>query len=120
MIEQALREELSQHLAACPSELSAERRGYRYGHYPPAVADSLCGAARLGGAACPGRRGGVPDAFPPELWKRIRTTNLLQRTFREYRRRTRPMQVFPSPESAERNYYGVTDYLNRNWEEHGQ
>ncbi len=27
------------------------------------------------------------------------------------------MQVFPNPESAERIYYGVTDYLNQNWEE---
>ncbi len=52
-------------------------------------------------------------AFPPELWKKIRTTNVLERTFREYRRRTRPMQVFPNPESAERIYYGVTDYLNQ-------
>jgi transposase-like protein len=56
-------------------------------------------------------------AFPPELWKKIRTTNVLERTFREYRRRTRPMQVFLNPASAERIYYGVTDYLNRNWEE---
>jgi putative transposase len=59
-------------------------------------------------------------AFPPELWKKIRTTNVLERTFREYRRRTRPMQVFPNPDSAERIYYGVTDYLNRNWEERPQ
>ena len=59
-------------------------------------------------------------AFPSELWKKIRTTNILERTFREYRRRTRPMQVFPNPESAERIYYGVTDYLNQNWEERSQ
>jgi putative transposase len=59
-------------------------------------------------------------AFPPELWKKIRTTNVLERTFREYRRRTRPMQVFPNPESAERIYYGVTDYLNQNWAERSQ
>ncbi len=56
--------------------------------------------------------------FPAELWKKIRTTNVLERTFREYPRRTRPMQLFPNPESAERIYYGVTDYLNHNWEEH--
>ena len=56
-------------------------------------------------------------AFPAELSKKIRTTNILERTFREYRRRTRPMQFFPNPESAERIYYGVTDYLNQNWEE---
>lgn len=40
--------------------------------------------------------------FSQELWKKIRTTNVLERTFREYRRRTRPMQVFPNPKSAER------------------
>ncbi len=54
-------------------------------------------------------------AFPQELWKKIRTTNVLERIFREYRRRTRPMQIFPNPESAERIYYGVTEYLNQNW-----
>jgi transposase-like protein len=59
-------------------------------------------------------------AFPPELWKKIRTTNVLERAIRGYGRRTRPMQGFPSPESAERIYYGVTDYLNRNWEERPQ
>lgn len=30
------------------------------------------------------------------------------------------MQVFPNAESAERIYYGVTDYLNQNWEERPQ
>ena len=59
-------------------------------------------------------------AFPRELWKKIRATNALERTFREYPRRTRPMQVFPNAESAERIYYGVTDYLNRNSEERPQ
>jgi putative transposase len=47
-------------------------------------------------------------AFPQELWKKIRTTTVLERTFREYRRRTRPIQAFPNSESAERIYYGVT------------
>lgn len=27
------------------------------------------------------------------------------------------MLLFPKPESAERIYYGVIDYLNRNWKE---
>ena len=30
------------------------------------------------------------------------------------------LEVFPNPESAERIYYGVTDYLNQNWEERPQ
>jgi putative transposase len=32
--------------------------------------------------------------FDKELWKSIRTTNILERTFREMRRRTRPMNNF--------------------------
>jgi len=56
--------------------------------------------------------------FPKERWKTIRTTNILARAFREVRRRTRPMGVFPNAESAERIMYGVTDHLNTNWQEH--
>ena len=46
--------------------------------------------------------------FPKELWKKIRTTNGLERAFREVRRRTRPMGFFPNEQSAERIFYGVT------------
>jgi transposase-like protein len=53
-------------------------------------------------------------AFPKELWKKIRTTNILERDFREVRRRTRPMGVFPNGESAERIFYGVTNGLHDN------
>lgn len=57
-------------------------------------------------------------SFPRELWKTIRTTNILERAFREVRRRTRPMGVFTNAESAERIMYGVTQHLNTNWQEH--
>lgn len=57
-------------------------------------------------------------AFPRELWTKIRTTNILERAFREVRRRTRPMGVFTNAASAERIMYGVTQHLNANWEEH--
>lgn len=56
--------------------------------------------------------------FPQHLWKTIRTTNILERAFREVRRRTRPMGVFTNAESAERIMYGVTEHLNANWQDH--
>jgi len=56
--------------------------------------------------------------FPRPLWTKIRTTNILERAFREVRRRTRPMGVFTNAQSAERIMYGVTQHLNANWKEH--
>jgi len=53
-------------------------------------------------------------SFPKELWKKIRTTNILERDFREVRRRTRPMGVFPNEDSAERIFYGVTNGIHDN------
>ena len=53
-------------------------------------------------------------SFPKELWKKIRTTNMLERDFREVRRRTRPMGFFPHEESAERIFYGVTNGIHQN------
>ena len=54
--------------------------------------------------------------FDRELWHSIRTTNILERTFREIRRRTRPMNNFFTNEpSANRIMYGITDMLNKNW-----
>jgi transposase-like protein len=35
-------------------------------------------------------------------------------------RPARPVQLFPNLESAEKIYYGVTDYLNQNWQERPQ
>jgi putative transposase len=53
-------------------------------------------------------------SFPKELWKKIRSSNILEREFREVRRRTRPMGVFPNEESAERIFYGVTNGIHDN------
>jgi putative transposase len=51
-----------------------------------------------------------------ELWRSIRTTNILERAIREVRRRTRPMNNFFTNEaSADRIMYGITDMLNTNW-----
>ena len=53
-------------------------------------------------------------SFPKELWKKVRTTNMLEREFREVRRRTRPMRFFPNEESAQRIFYGVTNGIHQN------
>ncbi|OGU67029.1 MAG: hypothetical protein A3C56_13435 [Ignavibacteria bacterium RIFCSPHIGHO2_02_FULL_56_12] len=54
--------------------------------------------------------------FPKEHWKSIRTTNVLERSFREVRRRTRPMGgTFVNPASADRIYHNVFGMLNNNW-----
>jgi transposase-like protein len=53
-------------------------------------------------------------SFPKELWKKIRTTNVLERDFREVRRRTRPMGFFPQEQSAQRIFYGVTNSIHQN------
>jgi len=54
--------------------------------------------------------------FPRELWKVIRTTNILEREFREVRRRTRVFDnYFQSPESADRYHNGIFTYLNNHY-----
>lgn len=57
--------------------------------------------------------------FDRKYWKSIRTTNVLERSFREVRRRTRPMGgTFVNPESADRIYHNVFGLLNSNWKNH--
>lgn len=53
---------------------------------------------------------------PAAHWKKVRTTNVIERAFREVRRRTRPMSSFCNPESCDRIVYGVITNLNRSWE----
>lgn len=48
----------------------------------------------------------------PTLWVKIRTTNLIERRFRELRRRTRPMGVFSDRTSMERILYAVFAHEN--------
>ena len=48
----------------------------------------------------------------PIFRKRIRTTNAIERVFREVRRRTRPMGVFENRTSMERILYAVFLYEN--------
>jgi putative transposase len=53
--------------------------------------------------------------FPAEDHKKIRTTNALERAFREVRRRTRPMGVYVNAASADRIMFGVTEEMNERW-----
>ena len=54
----------------------------------------------------------VPEAH----WKKVRTTNVIERAFREVRRRTPPMSSFTNSQSCDRIIFGVTSHLNRSWE----
>jgi len=51
------------------------------------------------------------------LWRRIRTTNLIERAFVEVRRRTRPMGVFGNRGSMERILFAVFYHLNSKGQE---
>lgn len=52
------------------------------------------------------------------LWSRLRTTNLIERAFREVRRRTRPMGVMANKDSLQRIVFAVFYHLNQNWSQH--
>lgn len=54
---------------------------------------------------------------PQEYWARLRTTNAIERAFREVRRRTRPIGVFTHSQSLERIVYAVIHHLNETWKE---
>lgn len=47
--------------------------------------------------------------------KLIRTTNVIERSFREVRRRTRPMSCFNNTQSIERIVFAVIHNLNTRW-----
>ena len=50
-----------------------------------------------------------------QLWSRLRTTNLIERAFREVRRSTRPMGVMAHTQSLQRIVFAVFHHLNQNW-----
>lgn len=52
---------------------------------------------------------------PKDHWVRLRTTNVIERAFREVRRRTRPIGVFRNSQSLDRIVYAVIHYLNESW-----
>ena len=55
---------------------------------------------------------------PEKHRKMVRTTNAIERSFREVRRRVRPMSSFPTPDSCERIVYSVFAHLNNKWKDH--
>jgi len=48
--------------------------------------------------------------------RQIRTTNIIERSFREVRRRTRPMSCFKNTDSVQRIIYAIFSKLNTKWE----
>jgi len=48
---------------------------------------------------------------------KVRTTNAIERSFREVRRRTRPMSCFTNTRSVDRIVYGVISHLNKRWKD---
>ena len=52
---------------------------------------------------------------PKPFWKKLRTTNAIERTFREVRRRTRPMSCFQNLDSLERILYAIFYRMNAIW-----
>ena len=49
--------------------------------------------------------------------RRIRTTNVIERAFREVRRRTRPMSCFTNQDSVNRIIYAILTRLNNKWKD---
>jgi len=55
---------------------------------------------------------------PQPLWKRLRTTNVIERLFVEVRRRIRTMCAFTTRSSCERILFSVFDRMNQHWSRH--
>lgn len=53
--------------------------------------------------------------FAPDLWTKIRTTNAIERCFREYRRRTRAMGIAPRTKTADRVVHHMAEKMNLGW-----
>jgi putative transposase len=55
-------------------------------------------------------------SFPKDIWSKIRTTNVLEREFREIRRRMKGFDnTFQNQESGERYANSIINYLNQNY-----
>ncbi len=53
--------------------------------------------------------------FPRRLWRKLRTTNVIERCFVEVRRRTRPMVCFVNVESVDRIIFSIFNRFNEDW-----
>ena len=54
-------------------------------------------------------------SFPRHLWKKLRTTNVIERCFVEVRRRTRPMVCFVNVKSVDRIVYSIFQRFALEW-----
>jgi putative transposase len=54
-------------------------------------------------------------ALPKHLWRKLRTTNVIERCFVEVRRRTRPMVCFVNVQSVDRIIYSIFQRFNLEW-----
>jgi putative transposase len=52
-----------------------------------------------------------------KLWIKLRTTNVIERFFKELRKRTRPMSLFANKESCNRILYALFAKYNKKWED---
>lgn len=53
--------------------------------------------------------------FPKHLWRKLRTTNIIERCFVEVRRPTRPMVCFVNVQSVDRIIYSIFQRFNLEW-----
>lgn len=56
--------------------------------------------------------------LPEKHWKALRTTNVIERSFREVRRRIRPMTIFSNTRSCDRILVCVFNKVNGRWKKH--
>lgn len=54
---------------------------------------------------------------PKRHWIKIRTTNVIERCFKEIRRRTRVFSCFSNRQSCDRIIYAIFTHLNNQWED---
>jgi len=59
----------------------------------------------------------IKEQYRKIIRKRIRTTNVIERAFREVRRRTRPMSCFTNQDSVHRIIYAILTRLNNKWKD---
>jgi putative transposase len=59
----------------------------------------------------------IKEQFRAFIRRQIRTTNIIERSFREVRRRTRPMGCFTNYDSVSRIIYAIFNRLNSKWQD---
>ena len=59
----------------------------------------------------------IKQEYREFIRRQIRTTNIIERSFREVRRRTRPMGCFTNNDSVSRIIYAIFNKLNSKWQE---